>query len=164
MANAFRGEMAMRNIWIVIITALFFRFATEAQEVLPSKISSAYDASLLAMQSSKSPQDINRMVEAMDSPNWVSVAPTGEKSSRDQAEKQLLGLLSIPAGQRSTPLQKIIYVSESGTGTLVVYWVYRKTDEGPVGSMVRDTWIQTQVGWRRSLHEKLFPDRPLKVP
>ncbi|MGO9775860.1 MAG: hypothetical protein ACLQGT_15440 [Terracidiphilus sp.] len=154
----------MRKIWSGIITAVFFSFTVQAQEVLPSEISSAYAASLAAMQSSKTPQDINRMIEAMDSPDWVSVAPTGEKTSRDQAEKQLLGLLSIPVGQRPTPLQKIIYVSEPGPRVLVVYWVYRNTDEGPVGSMVRDTWMQNRDGWRRTLHEKLFPDRPLKLP
>ena len=154
----------MRNIWILIIVAVFFRFGAEAQEVLPPEISSAYGASLSAMQSAKSPHDINQMVETMDSPEWVSVSPTGEKTSRDQAEKQLLGLLSVPAGQRPTPLQKVVYVSESGLRAVVVYWVYRSTEDGPVGSMVRDTWTRTQVGWRRSLHEKFFPDRPLKLP
>lgn len=91
------------------------------------------------------PRDIHRMVEAMDSPDWIGVAPTGEKTSREQAERQLAGLLSVPAGQRPIPLQKIIYVSDSGSHALVVYWVYRATKEGPVGSMIRDTWLQTQV-------------------
>jgi hypothetical protein len=104
------------------------------------------------------------MLEAMDSPEWVGVGPTGEKTSRAQAEKQLLGPLAIPVGQRPIPGQKIVFVSESGPRVLVVYWVYRATAEGPVGSIVRDTWIQTAAGWRRSIHEKLFPDRLLKLP
>jgi len=107
---------------------------------------------------------LTQMVAAIDSPDWVGVAPSGEKTTRDEAEKQLLGLLSIPAGQRPIPLQKIIYVNVSGKQTLVVYWVYRNTPEGNVGSIVRDTWQQTQAGWLRSLHEKVFPDRPLKLP
>src|SRR5579859_4248830 len=154
----------MRYIWTGMIAVTLLGCAAQAQEALPSAISAAYDATLSALQSSKSAQDINRMVEAMDSPDSVSVAPNGEKTSRDQAEKQLLGLLSIPVGQRPIPLQKIIYVSNSASATLVVYWVYRITNEGPVGSIVRDSWTQTQAGWRRSMHEKLFPDRPLKLP
>jgi hypothetical protein len=154
----------VRKIWIGIITMVVLRCAAQAQDVLPSAISSLYEAALSAMQSSKSAQDINRMVEAMDSPDWVGVAPTGEKTSREQAEKQLLGLLSIPVGQRPIPGRKIVFVSESGSRTLAVYWVYRTTGDGPVGSMVRDTWIQTGTGWRRSMHEKLFPDRLLKLP
>jgi len=154
----------MRNVSIVVMIASFFSLTLQAQEAAPPAISSAYEASLSALQSSKSPQDIHRMIEAMDSPDWISVAPSGEKTFRDQAEKQLLGLLAIPAGQRPVPLQKILYASAADAQTIVVYWVYRNTDEGPVGSMIRDTWRQTPAGWRRSLHEKLFPDRLLKLP
>ena len=154
----------VRKIWIVIFSVVVLSCAAQSQDVLPSAISSSYDATLSGMQSSKSPQDIHRMVEAMDSPDWVGVAPSGEKTSREQAEKQLLGLLAIPVSQRPIPGQKIVFVSESGSRALVVYWVYRTTAEGPVGSMVRDTWRQTGAGWRRSMHEKLFPDRLLKLP
>jgi len=154
----------LRKIWIVIFTVVVLPCAAHSQDVLPSAISSLYDAALSAMQTSKSPQDIHRMVEAMDSPDWVGVAPTGEKTSREQTEKQLLGLLSILVGQRQIPGQKIVFVGKSGSRALIVYWVYRTTAEGLVGSMVRDTWIQTGAGWRRSMHEKLFPDRLLKLP
>ncbi len=154
----------MRGIVIGILIAVLFHFAAQAQETLPSAISSVYDSTLSAMQSSKSRQDIIQMVEAMDSSDWVGVAPTGEKMSRSQAEEQLLALLSIPVGQRPIPKQKLIYVSDSGPRALVVYWVYRTTEEGSVGSIARDSWIKTQAGWRRSMHEKLFPDRLLNLP
>ena len=154
----------MRDIRIGIVIAVLFRGAAQAQEILPPAISSVYDATLSAMQSSKSRQDIIRMVETMDSSDWVGLAPTGEKMSRSQAETQLLGLLTVPAGKRPIPQQKLVYVSDSGSRALVVYWVYRTTEAGSVGSMVRDSWIKTQAGWRRSMHEKLFPDRLLKLP
>ncbi len=154
----------MRIILIGLTIALLPQLGIKAQETLPPAISSAYQTSLAALQSCTSAKDIHQMVGAIDSPDWVGVAPSGEKTTRDEAEKQLLGLLSIPAGQRPIPLQKIIYVNVSGKQTLVVYWVYRNTPEGNVGSIVRDTWQQTQAGWLRSLHEKLFPDRPLKLP
>jgi hypothetical protein len=72
------------------------------------------------MQTSKSTQDIHRMVEVMDSPDWVGVAPTGEKTFREQTEKQLLGLLSIPVGLKPIPGQKIVFVGESGSRALIV--------------------------------------------
>ncbi len=148
----------------MILTMVVLPRAGQPQDVLPSAISSLYDAALSAMQTSKSPQDINRMVEAMDSPDWVGVAPTGEKMAREQAEKQLLGILSIPVGQRPIPEQRIVFVSQAKSIAIIVYWVYRNTDKGPVGSMARDKWMQTGVGWRRFMHEKLFPDRLLKLP
>jgi hypothetical protein len=154
----------MRNAWILIFCLLVMPHAAQSQETLPSPISSLYEETLSAMQTSKSPQDIKRMVEAMDSPEWVGIAPTGEKISREQAEKQLLALLSTPASQRPIPEQKIVFASHAGSRALVVYWVYRTTAGGPVGSIARDTWVQTGEGWRRSIHEKLFPDRLLKLP
>jgi hypothetical protein len=154
----------MTSIRIAVIIFLFCGVAAHAQEAMPPAISSAYEATLSALQSAKTPEDVHRMVDAMDTPDWVSIAPTGEKMSRDEAEKQLVGLLSIPVGKRPVPLQKTIYVGEIGPRVVVVYWVYRITDAGAVGSIVRDSWLQTPSGWRRSLHEKLFPDRLLKLP
>ena len=100
----------------------------------------------------------------MDAPEWISVSPTGEKTTRSEAENQLKGLLSIPVGQRPIPIQKTAYVSDQGDRVLVVYWVYRATDEGKIGSLVRDSWLKTPAGWRRILHEKFFPDRLLTLP
>ena len=102
-----RGERAMRNINILIVittVGMFSMFGTRSGGHCRPKSPSAYDASLAAMQSSKSPQDINRMVEAMDSPDWVGVAPTGEKTSRDQAEKQLLwAFIDTGGSETDTP-------------------------------------------------------------
>jgi len=159
------GE-TMRNIVFAMLTALFALSAltAQAQEAEPPAIASAYESVLSMLQIAKSVEDIHRMVETTDSPDWVSISPTGEKTSRSEAEKQLEGLLSIPPGQRPAPLRKVIYASEQGTHASVVYWVYRLTEQGPVGSMVRDSWVQTSDGWRRTMHEKFFPDRLLKLP
>ena len=114
----------MRNIWIGAIAAILVPFTVR----------------LKTFCQRKSPLPMRRACRRCSLPRprrtslewsrpctlpWVSVAPNGEKTSRDQAEKQLLGLLSIPPGQRPTPLQKIVYVSEPGPRVLVVYWVYR---------------------------------------
>lgn len=157
-------EHRMRRFWMISLFTLICALQVQSQEAVPSAISAAYDNTLSALQAAKSSADIGRMVEAMDAPDWIGLGPSGEKMGRSEAEKQLEGLLSIPPGQRPTPLQQVIYVSEHEKQALVVYWVYRKTDQGAVGSLVRDTWIQIASGWRRSLHEKLFPDRLLELP
>jgi len=159
----------MRLIRVGILIGVFVGFAlwatsAQAQDTLPAEISSAYSATLATLQTAKTPEDIRAMVEAMDSKDWVSISPNGEKNYRDDAEKQLVGLLSIPVGKRPVPKQKIIYVNIAGSITTTVFWVYRTTDQGAVGSLIRDTWEKTELGWRRSLHEKLFPDRLLDVP
>jgi hypothetical protein len=157
-------EEKMRFFLIANLAALLFLPVARAQEAMPGAISDAYESTLSALQSAKSPADIHRMMEAMDSPDWVSVAPTGEKTSRDDAENQLKGLLSIPPGQRPIPIQKTIFVSDQRSRVLVLYWVYRVTDQGKIGSIVRDSWLKTSDGWRRTMHEKLIPDRLLSLP
>lgn len=154
----------MLRLHVLIISLALSQCAAHSQETLPAPIADAYASTLSALQSAKTPQDIHRMVEATDSADWVSVAPDGAKTSRPEAEQQLLGLLSIPAGQRPLPSQKVIYVANLQSRMLVVYWVYRITPQGPVGSMVRDTWSKTDEGWRREKHEKFFLDRPLVTP
>jgi len=154
----------MRSLPVVTLLAVLCSISVSTQEALPNPISAAYATTLSSLQTARSPQDIHRMVEAMDAPDWVSIAPTGEHMSRSEAEKQLAGLLSIPTGQRPIPNQKLIYASQHGSHLLAVYWVYRTTPQGAVGSIVRDSWSQTPAGWRRSMHEKLFPDRLLTLP
>jgi hypothetical protein len=147
-----------------LFVLVFLSLKASAQEHLPAAIDAAYGATLTALQSAKSADDIHRMVEAMDAPDWVSIDPTGAKMSRNEAERQLVGLLSIPVGQRPIPKQKTVYVGEQDKRVVVVYWVWRTTDKGSVGSLVRDSWVQTAAGWRRSMHEKIFPDRLLELP
>ncbi|MDX6459056.1 MAG: hypothetical protein QOH35_2658 [Acidobacteriaceae bacterium] len=100
------------------------------------------------------------MVEVMDSPDWVGVAPTGEKTFREQTEKQLLGLLSIPVGLKPIPGQKIVFVGESGSRALIVYWVYRTTAEGPTTlSLSGSLWWSGQA-----VHPlELGQDMPVKM-
>jgi hypothetical protein len=154
----------MRNLLFATLAATMLVSTALGQEAVPPAIASAYESVLSALQTAKSSEDIRRMVETTDAPDWVGVSPTGEKTSRSEAEKQLQGLLSIPPGQRPVPTQKVIYAGEQDTRVFMVYWVYRTTDQGAVGSLIRDTWIQIPAGWRRTMHEKLFPDRLLKLP
>jgi hypothetical protein len=154
----------MRLLRLLTLATALSSLSVPAQEALPAPVSAAYAATLTLLQSARSPQDVHRMVEAMDTPDWIGIAPTGEKMSRDEAEKQLVALLSIPTGQRPVPIQKLVYATQQGSHLLAVYWVYRTAPQGPVGSIVRDSWSQTPVGWRRSMHEKLFPDRLLTLP
>lgn len=159
--------MSYRNKGVftaVLVSAMLWPLPAQSQETLPAEISAAYAATLSSLQSAKSPEEIHKMMEAMDSKDWISISPTGEKTHRNDAEKQLVGILSIPVGQRPIPKQKIVFVNNAVSLTVAVFWAYRMTDQGPVGSLIRDTWQMTESGWRRSLHEKLFPDRLLTVP
>ena len=154
----------MREIGIAVILGVLCGYPAQAQEALPPAISASYDAELSVLQSAKSRVDIHKMMESIDTPDWVDIAPTRERMSRDVVEQQLSAIVSVPPGDRPIPKHKIIYVGDLRSTVLVVYWTYRATARGLIGSIVRDTWIETSVGWRRSISEKLFSDRILTLP
>jgi hypothetical protein len=113
------------------------------------------------MKDAKTKDDIARIVNGMDAPEWVSTLPAGETMTRAEEIAGLEGLLAVPPEKRPVPTLDFVYVKETGSNILAVYWVYRQTGHQMVGSLVRDTWVRTAPGLRRIRHEKFFPDRVL---
>ena len=141
--------------------AVLLGITAKAQDPNVAAVKERYAATLAAMQNMKTPADLRRMFDETDAPEWVSIDPNGETMTRDQAMKGVESILSIPPGSRPIPIQDFVYMATTGKEVIAVYWVYRRTDSGLVGSMVRDTWAHRDTGWRRTKHEKFFPDRPL---
>ena len=128
---------------------------------LQDLIEQKYAASMNSLRNARTTSDIEKLVSEMDVREWVASLPAGETMTRSEAITTLQGLLSIPPEKRPIPHQQILYMTETGWNALIVYWVYRESNHQLVGSLARDTWVQTAQGWKRIRHEKLFPDRPL---
>jgi hypothetical protein len=135
--------------------------AASGEEDFRQAITNSYAAAFSAMRQAKTKSDIEKMVGAMDAPEWVASLPAGETMTRSEAINLLGGLLAIPAEKRPIPNQQVVYMTETGWNALVLYWVYRQAENRLIGSLARDTWVRTAQGWRRIRHEKFFPDRPL---
>ncbi len=125
------------------------------------EITKTYEATFSAMRQVKTKADLQKMVDAIDVPEWQSSLPTGEIMTRPEAVASLMGLLNVPPENRPVPRQQMVYMSETGWSAFAVYWIYREAGDQLIGSLARDTWARTPQGWRRIRHEKLFPDRPL---
>lgn len=113
------------------------------------------------MKEAKTKEDIAKIVDSIDAPEWSSTLPSGETMTRADSIAGLEGMLAIPAEKRPTPLLDFLYVKETDQKILAVYWVYRQTEHQTAGSLVRDAWVRTEAGLRRIRHEKFFPDRIL---
>ncbi len=113
------------------------------------------------VQAARTKDDIARAVDGIDVPEWVSIVPDGQNGTRAGAVHDLEGMLAVPPEKRSSPHVDFIWWSETTAKVTVLYWVYDEQEGVVVGAMIRDTWIPTHAGWRRSVHEKLFPNRPL---
>ncbi len=140
---------------------LFAVCAAFAQADYRDEIPKIYASTFAAMREAKTKADIERLVNAIDVPEWRGTLPSGATLTRPAAVSSLMGLLEVAPEHRPIPRQQMIYLAENDWSVTAVYWVYGEVGERLVGSMARDTWVRTARGWRRVRHEKIFPDRPL---
>jgi len=147
-----------------------------AQPDLKSTLLGLYKRTLAAMETAKTAADVDRNVDAIDLPDWISIDADGTRMTRDDAKRQLVRSL---AGQRgSQPSIELLWVNQSGDSATAVAWMFGKSqivdaagEYGPkgirhevlVGALVRDSWTLTKQGWRRRMHEKIFPNRVIAV-
>jgi hypothetical protein len=124
-------------------------------------IQKMYAATFASLHDAKTKEDIAQMVDAFDTPDWLSNQPNGQTLTRPEAVRLLESLLATPPEKRPSAKMDIIFMNETQWSVTVLYWVYTAADEKLVGSIARDTFVRTAQGWRRNRHEKYFPDRPL---
>jgi hypothetical protein len=138
--------------------------AAEASDEAQQAIQATYASTFAAMRQAKTKDDIVRIVNGINAPEWVGKMPAGETLTREDVLKEGEAALEIPPEKRPIPKMDIVYTRETGWNLLVVYWMYHQSGEKIVGSLARDTWVRTAQGWRRISLEKFFPDRPLPLP
>ena len=161
-----------------IAFAMFFILGGQvfAQSDLQATLLSMYTQTLGGMQKATSAADVERIVNAIDTPDWVSINADGTRMTRDQSKRELVRSLAGPRGDQ--PALDLLWFNRSENTATTVCWVFGKSNTvdttgqfGPkgashelrVGALVRDTWILTTDGWRRRMHEKIFPNRVLAV-
>lgn len=133
----------------------------QAQEAAIGEIEKVYEATFTAMRQARTKLDIEKMVEAIDVPEWQGHLPSGGILTRPDATASLMGLLAVSPESRPVPRLQVLYAAATSWNVSVLYWIYRENGDQLVGSLARDTWASTPRGWRRIRHEKLFPERPL---
>jgi hypothetical protein len=147
---------AFRGLSIAVLFLAVGAAAEETQKI----IRELYTSSFAAMREARTKEDIIRLVDGFDAPEWVGNMPAGETLTRADTIRDGEAALAIPPEKR-IPQMDIVYLRETGWNVLVVYWRYRKSGRQLIGALYRDTWVRTAPGWRRIRQEKFFPDRPL---
>ena len=140
-----------------------------------------YRRTLSALQQAKSKDDLKKLVEMLDAPDWVSIDPAGfVVQTRDKAALALEPFLTIAPGKRPLPTVEVLWVHDEPWRVTAVSIVLgpnvtvpnppRATSKSTfgsaaqphfllAGSLIRDTFAMTATGWRRFKHEKLLPDQ-----
>ncbi len=131
-----------------------------ADESVEKTIKDLYASSQAALRTARTKDELARALNTF-APEWVGNMPAGETLTLADLMKEAEGVLAIPPEKRPLPKMDFVYIRRTGWNVLVVYWNSRRSGTRVVGSLYRDTWVQTADGWRRIRQEKFFPDRPL---
>ena len=129
---------------------------------------SLYTAALTAIRDAKSLDDMKKLADQFDSPDWISVDRFGRPGfTRRQADTGLAALLALPADRRITGME-ILWAERDSDRMIVLGWMMPNQVErpNPTGgtqrltrsTLFRDTFTDTPLGWRRIKHEKLLPN------
>ena len=131
-----------------------------ADEGAEKTIRDLYAASQKTMREARTKEDMSRAL-ATFAPEWVGNMPAGETLTFADVLREVEAGLTIPPERRPIPRMDFVYIRQTGWNVLAVYWNSRRSGNQLIGSLYRDTWVQTADGWRRIRQEKFFPDRPL---
>jgi hypothetical protein len=171
----------MRLLIVFLLAVPGLTFAQSGLEV----VKNYYSQTLTALQQAKTKDDLTKLIESLDTADWVSIDPSGfVVLTRGQVSATLEPLLAIEAGKRPLPNVEVLWVHQEPWRVTAVSMILgpsvavpnppraaSKTTFGPqqqphfalAGSLIRDTFAHTVDGWRRIKHEKLLPDQ-FRVP
>jgi hypothetical protein len=149
------------------------------QDPLKDTLQGIYNQTLKAMRSAKTTAEIRQIVNRIDMPQSARIAIDGQMTTvtAEQTIHELEGQLAEP--DKEIWKIDILWVSRVRDEATTVAWIYTKSNSAKVegtdsqkrgdkhpalfGTIIRDKWLFTKDGWRRSSHEKLFPDRILAI-
>jgi hypothetical protein len=131
-----------------------------ADDNIERTIKDLYASTQAQLRTVRTRKDLDQVLSTF-APEWVGTAPAGETLTLADLVREGESALSVPPDKRPIPQQQFAYIHQTGWNVLAVYWNYRKIGTRVIGSLYRDTWVQTPAGWRRIRQEKFFPDRPL---
>jgi hypothetical protein len=135
---------------------------------------SIYARSFTALRAAKTLDDLKKLSDDLDSPDWISVDRFGRTIlTRKDAERELESMLALPPERRVTEMD-IFWAERDSDRLTVVAWMMPNVSEridsdgdfGPKdakhrlmrGTLVRDIFQDTDKGWRRIRHDKLVPN------
>jgi hypothetical protein len=122
---------------------------------IQKEIQATYDRTLRGQNAAKTPEDVDANERLIDTPDWVSVVNDGPPQHWGDLRSGAIAILGHPQDLAI----RIVKISVSGDKAVVIARVGMPKDVNGDGdrsryALIRDTWIKTPAGWRRTKHEK----------
>ncbi len=169
----------LRRGWPIILLLLCIpTYSWAGQDILKDTLQGIYNQTLTAMRSAKTTAEVRQIVGRIDMPQSARIALDGKVTSVtiEQTVHELEEQIAEP--EKEIWKIDVIWVSRVQDEATSVAWIYTKSVSANVegggsakerghpvlfGTIIRDKWYLTKDGWRRSSHEKLFPDGVLSI-
>jgi hypothetical protein len=128
---------------------------------------SIYARAFTEMRNAKSLDDMKKLADGLDSPDWISVDRFGRTAlTRQNADRELASVLSLAPERRVTEMD-ILWAEQDSDRLMVLAWMMPHQaelidEEGKhraiEATLVRDLFRKAEHGWQRIQHDKLVPN------
>jgi hypothetical protein len=120
---------------------------------------SMYSRSFTALREAKTLDELRRLSDEMDAPEWISVDRFGRTVlTKKDVDRDLENLLKLPAERRAAGMD-IVWAEQDAERLIVVAWMMpNESHEVTRGTLIRDIFVNGASGWRRVRHDKITPN------
>ena len=143
----------MRFLAVIFVSASLF--AADNADSVRKEIEATYQRALQAQREAKRVEDLDLMARNIDTPDWISIVDDGQPQHWQDIRPTLIVLLGQPVPAIGIRILKFTLAGEKAIVIARVGALARVNASDPTNTrLVRDTWVKTDAGWRRKLHEK----------
>jgi hypothetical protein len=129
---------------------------------------SIYNRAFTALRDARNMDDMKKLSDILDSPDWISVDRFGRTLlTKSQADREFESLLALPPDSRVSAMD-IIWAEHDAGRLIVVAWMFPREDvrAGEDGvshrltraTLIRDLFEKSGDRWIRIRHDKLLPN------
>ncbi|HXA66219.1 MAG TPA: hypothetical protein VNV82_13760 [Bryobacteraceae bacterium] len=122
------------------------------------EIETTYDRTLRAQRAAKTAEDLDANERTIDTPDWLSIVNDGAPQHWIDLRAGVIATLGHP----DEVAIRVVKFTLAGDHATVIARVGAPKDVSDDAdrsryALIRDTWIKTNLGWRRKMHEKPAP-------
>ncbi len=148
----------MHRIVALALLAALLSGAAETADDTRKLLESQYVRMFDALRSAKSMEDLDAQTKEFETDDCVSVMP-GQKP-RTWKQLREFGFEALTSGPKDKMEFRVEKFSMPNEDTAVLEGVMQISgNKLVISAPIRDTWVRTEKGWRRKIHEKLAPNK-----
>lgn len=154
-----RRSIPARLLGLSLFVPMLLLAADEA--AVRNDIQAIYNNTIRGQLNAKTPDDLAANERLIDTPDWVSVVNDGPPQRWKDLQAGLIAALGHFPADFVTKIEKLTLFGDRAVVIARVGALKDVTGDGDRSRsvLIRDTWVKTKAGWRRTMHEKPAPGK-----